>query len=84
MNLQVNRTLIINGWNIGFRKVEFTKMLQAELSLGLADAKKTTDRVVDRELVELHVSDQSYTRIVKLAANLGAVVLDKETEATCQ
>ncbi len=84
MNLQVNRPLIISGWNIGFRKVEFTKMLQSELGLGLSEAKGTTDKVLEKELVELHVSGQNYARIVELATELGVVVLGNETEAACR
>jgi hypothetical protein len=84
MNLQVDRTLIINGWNVGFRKVEFTKMLQSELNLGLFEAKSTTDRVLDKERVELHVSGQNYARIVELATDLGVVVLGNDIEVACQ
>ena len=84
MNLQVDRTVIIKGWNIGFKKVEFTKMLQSELGLGLSEAKNITDRVVDKDLVEFHVSGQDYARVVKLATELGVIVFEKQAEAACR
>jgi hypothetical protein len=59
-------------------------MLQSELGLGLSDAKKTTDRVMDKELIELHVGSHDYERIEQLATGLGAIVLDEKTEATCK
>jgi hypothetical protein len=80
----MNRTLVMSGWNIGFRKVEFTKMLQSELGLSLAQAKGTTDKVLDKQRVELNVSEEKYERVAMLATELGAVLTGKEKEALCQ
>ncbi|MEO6802642.1 MAG: hypothetical protein ABI197_05270 [Granulicella sp.] len=84
INLQANRTLIINNWNIGFKKIEFTKMLRSELGLGLSEAKEITDSVLDRKSVELQVSDENYGHMIELATELGAVVAGKEMESSCR
>ena len=82
MSKQVNCSLTISGWRIGFNKVEFTKMLKAEFGLGLTDAKTITDRILNQELVELQVDLEGYERIAKRATDLGAVVV--QTEVACR
>jgi len=48
-------TIEITGWVPGFLKVSCTKLLQAQVGLGLADAKSVTDAILDRrpQLIQL-------------------------------
>ena len=39
MNADCESKLIIDGWKVGFEKVQFTKMLREELDLGLLGKK---------------------------------------------
>lgn len=45
----------ITGWRYGLKKVSMTTTIRDALDLGLADAKRCTDRVLDGEVVVLDV-----------------------------
>ena len=47
--------VIITGWREGLLKISMTQIIQAHTSLGLRSAKSVTDRVMDRDAVELVV-----------------------------
>jgi hypothetical protein len=83
------RAVIISGWNDGFKKVEFTKLLKDELGYSLSLAKSVTDRIVDKCRVELLVSESVHGRFTRLSASLGAIVADdiqgpNAKEKSCQ
>jgi len=42
--------VVIIGWNVGFQKVEFTKMLKSKLGYSLTEAKAVTDAAVDNQI----------------------------------
>ena len=69
------KTLTVHGWNIGFKKVEFTNMLQRELGYTLTLAKSATDNILAKEEIELTIEDSEYERLSRLATELGAIVL---------
>jgi len=83
MSLDCESKLIIDGWRIGFEKIQFTKMLQRELGLCLLEAKTVTDTVLERKRVELPIDGQDRDRLAKLAAELGAVVA-RDGEIECR
>ncbi len=84
MNLEPKRTLVISGWQLGFNKVAFTKMLKTELDLSLSDAKAITDSILDGRPEELPIGDRESERIAKRASDLGAVVLGPSEESPCR
>lgn len=84
MSVDLKHTLVISGWQIGFNKVEFTKMLKVELDMGLNEAKATTDAVVDGTLLELPIGDRDFERIAKRAVELGAIVETQNEERPCR
>jgi signal transduction histidine kinase len=67
-------TLLIEGWNVGFNKVAFTKMLQHELGLSLTAAKNMTDQVLERTPIAINVLSADIKRISSLAQQIGAIV----------
>ena len=66
--------LIVEGWNKGFNKVAFTKMLQKELGFSLTIAKGMTDQILEGKLLVIDIADADIERISALAQNLGATV----------
>ncbi|MBB5346091.1 hypothetical protein [Tunturibacter empetritectus] len=67
-------TLIIEGWNKGFNKVAFTKMLQHEFGFSLTVAKNMTDQVLERTPIAINVESADIKRISSLAQQMGAIV----------
>jgi len=45
--------VVLTGWNVGFRKVQLNKFLQAKCGLGLADAHAVVSAVLRGERVEV-------------------------------
>lgn len=68
--------LYIRGWNVGFQKVAFTLLMQAQVGVSLSAAKDLTDKVLAGELVTVWV--WNYALAAKLACDLGAVVRNKD------
>ena len=64
----------LRGWQVGFNKVGFTKLMKEEVGVSLAAAKNLTDRLLAGETVIIWVRHLSKT--VDEARNLGAIVLD--------
>jgi ribosomal protein L7/L12 len=79
-------TLVIEGWNIGFNKVVFTKLLQQELGLSLSSAKEMTDQVLEGKRISVSVLDQDMGRITEAVHRLGAKVIRNSVAAedSCQ
>jgi hypothetical protein len=48
-------TLVVLGWNVGFNKVKFTRLLQSVPGYSLPHAKSITDAVLEGKNVELQV-----------------------------
>lgn len=52
--------IIFEGWEIGMRKIPFTKLLHEKAGLSLSEAKKMKDRLVDNnEIVEINVENET-------------------------
>ena len=66
--------LLVEGWNEGFNKVAFTKMLQHEFGFSLAMAKNMTDQVLERKPLAISVVSADIKRISSLAQQIGAIV----------
>lgn len=41
------------GWNYGFQKISFNYFLREKCGMGLAEAKRTVDRILDKGTLEL-------------------------------
>ena len=67
------RKLAVTGWNTGFQKVEFTKLLREELGYSLSGAKDLTDAVLDGEPIHLNFPDERFDEAVGTMSELGAV-----------
>jgi hypothetical protein len=71
--------VVIFGWNVGFEKVEFTKLLGRELGYSLSEAKSKTDAVLGNQRIELKLHkvdvDQMLSKLIKLGAKF---VLEKQ------
>ena len=68
----------LRGWNVGFNKVEFTKLLQGEPGYSLKHSKDTTDAILAGESVLLEVSDEQYEEQTRRIKALGARVKTEE------
>ena len=80
MTTSEHRTaLLIEGWNEGFNKVAFTKMLQHEFGFSLTAAKNMTDQILERRPVTVHVVETDIERISSLAQKIGAIVSSKSS-----
>lgn len=51
--------IVLIGWREGFNKVQFNHFLQSRCEMGLADAKRSVDQVLDGERVELDFEEFS-------------------------
>jgi len=69
--------LHLHGWQVGFNKVEFTKLMKEEVGLSLSDAKRITDRLLAGETVIVEVHNQM--KVANQARELGAIVLDSRS-----
>ena len=66
------RIVVIFGWNVGFQKVAFTKMLKSKLGYSLSESKAATDAVLDNQRIELHVQDSDLSEMLSRLNELGA------------
>lgn len=52
--------IIFEGWEVGMKKIPFTKLLNERAGLSLKDAKSIKDRLVDNnEIIEIEISDEN-------------------------
>ena len=67
------QTIEVQGWNVGFQKIQFTELLRGAFGYSLSSAKAATNAVLDRKTIELQVADdacgQLLPRLVELGAN---------------
>jgi|GEM_PF-1442261 len=67
--------IIVKKWNIGFNKVQFTKLQYDLLGLGLKVAKKNTDDILDNKIVPIEIkNDDLLHEFVTEAVNLGVEI----------
>lgn len=51
--------IIFESWNVGMRKISFTKLLNKKAGLTLQEAKNIKDRLVDNnEIIEVEIDDE--------------------------
>jgi hypothetical protein len=67
-------TLIIEGWNEGFNKVAFTKILRHEFGFSLTAGKTMTDQVLERTPLAIDVVSADIRRLRLLGRQMGAIV----------
>lgn len=70
--------IIVKKWNIGFNKVQFTKLQYDLLGLGLKVAKKNTDDILENKIVSIEIKnddllDEFVTEAVKLGVEIDIV-----------
>jgi ribosomal protein L7/L12 len=63
--------LTIEGWHDGFKKISFTKLLQREAGLGLAEAKHATDEVLESRPIRVRVPTDRREGFIDEAKALG-------------
>jgi hypothetical protein len=68
----VTKTIVISGWELGFRKVMLTELLRHDLGYSLSDAKAETDAVLDNQRRELNVEDAQFSEVLAKLRVLGA------------
>ncbi len=57
--------IIFEGWDVGMRKIPFTKLLNKKAGLTLQEAKILKDRLVDNnEVVEIEIADENLAKEV--------------------
>jgi hypothetical protein len=71
-------TLVVSGWNVGFQKVNFTKLLQSEFGFSLSKAKAATDSVLDHDSIDLTLPVAEHDRLMSRLAALGVKFAVKE------
>lgn len=55
--------IIFEGWEVGMRKIPFTKLLNEKVGLSLKDSKKLKDRLVNNnETIEIEISNENLAR----------------------
>ena len=66
--------ITFTGWKVGFRKVEFTRLLRVKAGLSLSEAKNKVDSILDgkEEIVLIEEKNTAMT-LVKEARLLGAI-----------
>jgi hypothetical protein len=67
-----SETVEIYGWNLGFQKVEFTKMLENDLGYSLSEAKSATDAILNNQRVLLRVGKADVEVLLSKLNELGA------------
>ena len=65
-------TVLLSGWNAGFNKIGFTRLMQQVLGYSLTEAKRVTDTIVDGEMVTVQVSEIQADRVIASMSELGA------------
>jgi len=63
--------LALAGWNIGFKKVEFTKLLRVEFGLGQARAKEMTNAIIENHTVEIAIDELRSSEFIARVRKLG-------------
>ena len=74
------KIVIIDGWEIGFRKVEFTSLLRNDFGYSLSEAKAVTDALLDAQRLELEVPDEEADYVLSKCLELGVRATLNATE----
>lgn len=75
-------TVVIFGWNVGFQKVGFTKLLRYELGYSLSEAKSKTDAVLENQRIELTLHKADVDHVLFKLTQLGAKFRREEQESS--
>jgi len=55
--------IIFDGWEVGMRKIPFTRLLNERAGLSLSEAKKLKDKLVDNgEIIEIEIDSEALAR----------------------
>ncbi len=65
-------TVLLSGWDAGFNKVGFTRLMQHALGYSLTEAKRVTDTIMDGEPVTVNVPEATVDQIIVSMSELGA------------
>ena len=76
--------VVMTGWAPGLNKVALTKALQAHCGLGLAEAKRMTDELLDGHSVSISVADSDGAALIKVLEKLGVAAKITADEAVPQ
>jgi ribosomal protein L7/L12 len=63
--------MILSSWNIGFAKIDFTKVLRSELGYSLQRAKTVTDAILDGHSVTIELRDDQVEEMASKLKGLG-------------
>ncbi len=58
------RKVIFTGWNLGMKKISFTKMLKANSHLSLKEAKSINDGVLNGEIIEVEFENAEIAQLI--------------------
>jgi ribosomal protein L7/L12 len=67
-------TVTVTGWNNGFNKVQFNKLIRESGNCGLAEAKEMVDSLLEGQAFEIEISDADHKDFCTRAKELGAVL----------
>jgi hypothetical protein len=67
----------ITGWQVGFNKIEFTKLLREDFNFSLSQAKKNTDNLLEGKIIQLSFNENKKNKLInklnKLEVNYSLV-----------
>jgi ribosomal protein L7/L12 len=58
------KKIIFEGWEVGMKKISFTKMLKANSHLGLKEAKSINDRLLNNEVIEVEFETEEIAKVI--------------------
>jgi hypothetical protein len=65
----------VADWRAGFNKVKFDDLLREYAGLGLGDAKRATDRLLDHKPLEIEIADEGGdSEFSRRAIEIGAIL----------
>ena len=71
------KTIVITGWNRGFKKVSLTTLLQTELKYSLSEAKRVTDAVLNNQRIAIELPEELSTRLIETLNEIGVKFDDR-------
>ncbi len=72
------QTVILSGWETGFKKVACTKLLQKRLGFTLSEAKAATDSLLEGQAIRVLVGSAEFDRLAFDIRNLGVRSITRE------
>lgn len=67
-----SQTVEVFGWEGGFQKVEFAKLLKSHLGYSLSEAKSATDAVLNKQRIVLKIGEAGVDELLSKLNELGA------------